>query len=967
MNVRSIFTPPVFEDPEKSRVARLLYSICWAVVLIVALLTIMGTILLPSYIVRWLSMFVGATVANAFCLALTYRGYTRVASYSFVLQFWLLVTTLAATGGGTSSPSASGYLFIVLSAGLLLGVRAGILTAIICAGTEMAIAYAEVSGLLPHSIIYHTTSSLLLTHMFFSSLVVVFVYLYARGIQTAFQQANRELTERRRVEFENQKTVHDLGERVKELTAVHMTAHILQREEPDLQKLLNDLAKLLPPAFQYPEVTAGRVRLGEQEAATPGFTDSAPILRSAFTTADGKQGAIEVVYTEERPPAHEGPFLHEERSLLITLADMLRNAYDQRSATAGMRASEAQLRFYANATFEGIGVSVDGCLVEANEQFARMLGYTVAEMIGKPVEIFAAPESRELIMRQVKEQRVEPYEAVGLRKDGSRFLAEVRGKPTIHNGRSGRVTVIRDITERKRIEEQIKESEARYRNLIESIRDAIYTVSTDGSITSLNPAFEAILGWTRADWVGKKFSDLIHPADLPKALEMFARVLTGEAVSQTELRVRNKSGTFVTGEFVSVPQTKNGHVIGVLGVARDITERKQMEEQLRRSQRLDSLGALAGGVAHDLNNVLAPILLSVEVLQRRIPNPNLKKMIDSLGKSAHRGKEIVKQVLTFARGSGHDFAPQNVRYLIREIESFIKNAFPKNIAVQVKIPNNTHSVIGDSTQLHQILLNLCVNARDAMPKGGKLVIAVENIQLEPSDAKALALTKPGDYVRMTVSDSGTGIPAEIREKIFEPFFTTKEIGKGTGLGLSTVHSIVRDHQGALKLVSEVGKGTEFQIFLPALGSDAAATVEEKEKFLPNGNGECILVVDDELSVLHITRETLEAYGYTVLTAVDGAEALTILAGQQKGSVALVLTNMYMPRVDGIETINLLRGFDPDIKIVITSGLLEQIPPQEISRLRVQGYLTKPYSSEHLLTTIYTILRKAEVRSQRSEV
>ncbi|MGA9407661.1 MAG: PAS domain S-box protein, partial [Bacteroidota bacterium] len=726
---------------------------------------------------------------------------------------------------------------------------------------------------------------------------------------------------------------------------------------------------------------------------------------------------------------------------------IIRDITERRKAEEEVREKEAELRFFAEATSEGIFFHQDARFIKVNDQFAKMIGFNPSELIGQPVRLMIPPEFLETTQKHALEKLSAPYEVFLQRKDGSRWPAEIRGQLVTIDGRQLRQVVVRDlteqkkaeqrlrdseqqlkeaqhialigssrwdaatdttlwsdelyritgwdpshpaptdaeraklyspesyavlrlavarametgdpydleleivrkdgelrhvlakgqvirneqnsitglvgtmqdITERKRSEEMIKEREVQYRELVESARDTIFTISNNGNITSVNAAFESATGWKREEWLGKPFTEVLHPNDVPTMLDRFGRSMKGEPQPLEEIRVKTKSDKYVLVELSTVPQTRNGKLIGVMGVGRDITDRKQLEEQLRRTQRLDSIGSLASGIAHDLNNVLGPIMLGVDVLSRKLTDESSQKILQNVRNSSKRGSEIVKQVLAFARGTEQEYTPQQLRYVVNEIHSFVRETFPKEIAIRIDIPKDLPPILGDSTQLHQILLNLCVNARDAMPSGGNIRISASKVDLSKPEVENYVGVHPGAFVCLSLSDTGTGIPEEIRVKIFDPFFTTKEVGKGTGLGLSTVASIVRDHKGFIKLVSEVGRGTEFNIYFPAIEQEQLTVEQEAQPVLPRGNGEGVLVVDDEQSVVQIGREILETYNYRVFTAADGVEATLVYNREPRGSIALVVSDINMPRMSGVDLAQILKNSDPHVKILITSG------------------------------------------------
>jgi two-component system cell cycle sensor histidine kinase/response regulator CckA len=493
--------------------------------------------------------------------------------------------------------------------------------------------------------------------------------------------------------------------------------------------------------------------------------------------------------------------------------------------------------------------------------------------------------------------------------------------------------------------------------LLDSALDPIIVQDFKDNLIYWNKAAERLYGWTFEEAKALHVRQLIATEDQIK-YERGKKEFGEKEECAIELRQKTKNGrTIITHSRWSVARNKEGNPYGMLIITRDITDQRNLEAQLRRSQRMESLGTLAGGIAHDLNNVLAPILMSVQILNSKITDQSLKKLIMALESSTKRGSDIIKQVLTFARGAEKDFAPQQLRYIISEIESIIAQTFPKNIQLRTGVSKDLSPVLGDATQLNQVLMNLCINARDAMPDGGRLTVTAEDMYMDESYAHLILDAHPGQYVMLTVADTGTGIPIDVQEKIFEPFFTTKERGKGTGLGLSSVYAIVKAHNGLIKLYSEYGKGTEIKIFLPATQQKERKPMILSEKELLRGNGERILVIDDELFVLQISKEVLEVQGYSVVTAMDGAEATALFASSEKGSIHLVITDMNMPLMDGSSTIRALRRLDPEIKIIISSGLLTNVNSAGLAGLDTQGYLTKPYTAEQLLYMVQSVLKE----------
>lgn len=398
-----------------------------------------------------------------------------------------------------------------------------------------------------------------------------------------------------------------------------------------------------------------------------------------------------------------------------------------------------------------------------------------------------------------------------------------------------------------------------------------------------------------------------------------------------------------------------GSITRVQGAFQDITERRHMEQQYLRAQRMESIGTLAGGIAHDLNNVLAPILLSIGLLYEDEHDADRLETLATIETSAKRGAAMVGRVLSFARGAEGRREQVRVPPLIRDVATIVRDTFPKNITVNDHVGADLWSLQADPTQLHQVLLNLCVNARDAMPDGGQLTLTASNIVIDQAYAAKNIDAERGPYIVLGVEDTGSGIPQEIIDKIFDPFFTTKDIGKGTGLGLATSLAIVTGHRGFMRVKSTPGAGTRFDVHLPAETTRATQPSPVRAAVHPRGRGETVLVVDDEAGIRTIAKRVLEAFGYRVLLASDGAEALA-LYGQHQADIAVVLTDMMMPLMDGAATIQALVRLNPEVRIISASGLATDAQAAGQAASRVLAFLPKPYTAETLLGAIRVALR-----------
>ncbi|MEO8140606.1 MAG: PAS domain-containing protein, partial [Gemmatimonadota bacterium] len=524
---------------------------------------------------------------------------------------------------------------------------------------------------------------------------------------------------------------------------------------------------------------------------------------------------------------------------------------------------------------------------------------------------------------------------------------DAAGKPQVMIG------VDSDITERKRAEQALVQQAA----LIDEARDAILVRDLEHRISFWSKGAERLYGWTSAEATGRRVDTLLC-VDAARFKQGEAAVLRTGAWSG-ELLTTTKSGTVRTMDCRwTLLHDEQGGPKSILTIDTDITDRKVLEQQFLRAQRMESIGTLAGGIAHDLNNVLTPILLAVELLRTESEETERQELLDTLATSARHGAEMVRQVLTFARGVPGERLEVQIGRLLTEIERITRDTFPKNVRTSTRVDSSLWNVAGDPTQLHQVLLNLCVNARDAMPDGGSLTLSAENVTLGSDTSDMHVDARPGPYVLIRVEDTGAGMSREVVEQVFDPFFTTKAPGKGTGLGLSTSLAIVKSHGGFILVASEPDKGTRFRVYLPARLSTGPATEPVEQAALPRGNNELVLVVDDEASVRQLTRQTLEAFGYRVLLASNGAEAIGIYA-QHREEIAVVVTDMMMPIMDGPATIRNLLHINARARIIAASGLGDNVKLGGEVGVGIRHFLSKPYTAESLLTALRQTLEEQE--------
>jgi PAS domain S-box-containing protein len=518
---------------------------------------------------------------------------------------------------------------------------------------------------------------------------------------------------------------------------------------------------------------------------------------------------------------------------------------------------------------------------------------------------------------------------------------------------------LRYAVERKEAEQRIREQA----QLLDKARDAILAHDMDGRIVYWNKGAERLTGWSTEDILGERTHSCLYDPDEEDKIRRCQETLMEEGEWTGELHMRTRDGDEVIVESRwTLVRDVTGAPDRVLVINTDITERKRLESQFLRSQRMESIGRLVGGIAHDLGNLLMPITLGVKVLRRRLDQADDKidQVLDMIQKSAERGGNMVEQVLAFARGVEGERVALQLDGIVEEIESITDETFPDAIAVQTDVADDLPRVVGDATQIQQVLMNLCVNARDAMPDGGTLTIEARPVELTEAEAERTIDAEPGPYVCLRVQDTGTGMPEDVVDKIFEPFFSTKEEGEGTGLGLSTAYSIVQSHDGFIDVESEEGEGTTFWVYLPVQGEGEGAERPLRDG-APDGpatgNGERVLIVDDEEFILETTREALRDVGYRPFTATGGDEALRVIEETER-PVDVVVTDLRMPDMDGFDLIRTIRARHPNLPIVAASGVADG-RTDEALEAGAQAFLAKPFSAETLQKTLHEALHADE--------
>jgi PAS domain S-box-containing protein len=510
---------------------------------------------------------------------------------------------------------------------------------------------------------------------------------------------------------------------------------------------------------------------------------------------------------------------------------------------------------------------------------------------------------------------------------------------------------LEDITKNVRADEQIRSQAA----LLDITGDAIFVRDFSDRIIYWNEGAHRLYGWTPAEALGRTTHELLPDSvSFESASALDAVQHHDEWTGEIKQRSRDGRDLIIHSRWTLVREA-TGRPKAILVVNSDITEKKQLESQLLRGQRLESIGTLASGLAHDLNNVLAPIMMAVQFIKDNSEDEGMRACFQTLETCSRRGADIIRQVLMFARGVEGERILLNPKHLIQEMQRIATETFPRSIEISTRISKQPCILLGDATQIQQVLMNLCVNARDAMPQGGVLTICLDKKELDTAGANIHPKAKPGSYVMISVMDTGTGIPPELVDKIFDPFFTTKPLGQGTGLGLPTVLGIAENHGGFVHLETKPGAGTTFYVYIPAAPGDAQGRENVGGgRELAKGNGELILVVDDEPSVRKLTSAILNRSGYRTITAAEGREGIKLFE-QHRQNVRLVVSDLMMPQLDGPGMLRGLRQLDPALKSIIITGLGEENRIAEAKSAGADLILHKPFTADQLLSDVKRLI------------
>ena len=616
---------------------------------------------------------------------------------------------------------------------------------------------------------------------------------------------------------------------------------------------------------------------------------------------------------------------------------------------------EAQYHALFDNISNGIIVhSKDGTIVEINNAACDLFGIKKKRILNTKIESLTIDQEykkqEEYFNKIMKNEPAESIETILLKSDNSKFNAELKSNVVKFRGQDVIQTFINDITKKKELETNLRDSREKYRILIESSILGIYIVQK-GFIEFTNEMFRIISGYTENELREIEFFDLIDAEDRSKIVSQHERLEKGESTSfRDEIRlIRKDKKRYWCELHISniIVNQKNA----VFGYMVDISERKNLELQLLETQKLKSLGTLAGGIAHDFNNLLGGILGYSSLLLSDIADDHpFYNDIQAIAETAKRGAELSNRILAFARGGKYQVTKININNLINDVVAILSHSLDKSVIIETNLEKNIWPVYGDSRQIHQAIHNICLNARDVMPEGGKLTITSKNITIHKSHKEVISNVVKGDYVKIIIEDTGPGMDKKTKLKIFEPFFTTKPQGEGTGLGMSMVYGIVKNHKGYIKVESEVGKGTKIIIFLPKIIED---TINNNNKNISHSDSNLILFVDDEDIIREVGEKMLNRGGHEVILAKNGKEAVEIFKQNQK-KISLVIIDIIMPVIDGIEASKILRDIDPNINIIFTSGYGPEDRP-DLLQLNGEYFIKKPFQTEMFIEKVNEIM------------
>ncbi len=1021
--IKQFFTLPVFPANEtKTRLTRTLYTLMTTLLIAMALALIMAVPFI--YVQKWLAIIILLTMLGLLIIVniCARCGYLRIASLLYIFMLWGLATIVLYLGTGTSSQATCLYMSITVMAGVLLSARWAVVLAIISSLVVLGSALLEMNGyLFPH--IFPEPP---LTRWFDFSIILIFtitpIGLIVTSLSEILAGAKLEIAHRKEAELLLQQSNARICHLNDVLRAVRDVGSLINREK-DPTELLNAVCNSLVQTRGYvmvwigkPEADSKRVLPAAHSGADRYFMQHAPITWDDSPTGQGPAGTAmrerrAVVFSDlandprfalwKGPVMTDGgasiasiPLIHKERllgvltvkadrphafdpeevELLSNLAADLARALQSLENEAALRESEVLYRTLVNLSPDAISVAdMNGLLTFKSPKARQMFEDSPGEeVLGGSLLRWVAPEDYEKVSSSIRRLLTEGVgtatEYTLLKNDGTRFIGEINA--AVINSPDGSpmrmIAIIRDVTERKRAEDTLRESEERFSRFFRAspIGAGILRL-TDSKFADVNDVLLGLFGYTREEIIGQTPLDLeiwANPEDRAKMVEILQRQ---GRVKDFETRFRFKSGEIGDALFSAEVIEAAGQQY-ILSLIYDITERKRgekerkkLEDQLFQAQKMESIGRLAGGVAHDFNNMLGVIIGRAEMaLQQHVPTDKLRRNLEEILKAGLRSAELTRQLLAFARIQIADPKILDLNGTISSMLKMLRRLIGEDIDL-LWIPElDLWKVKVDPSQVDQILANLAVNSRDAISGAGAITMRTGNVVIDESIRAETPEFIPGEYVLLTVSDTGAGMSKEVCENIFEPFFTTKEVGKGTGLGLSTVYGIVKQNDGFVYAASEPGKGTTFKIYLPRFKAETAQVPSKQAAGkVPTGT-ETILLVEDDETILNLSKMILENLGYTVLAESAPEHAINVVE-DHPGDIHLLITDVVMPGMNGRELAEQLGAIRPNLKRLYMSGYTADLIAHRGILDEGVNFIQKPFRSDELAAKVRQVLDHLE--------
>ncbi len=769
----------------------------------------------------------------------------------------------------------------------------------------------------------------------------------------------RDISRRKRALAQQERLHKALTKRVHELECLYSLFTVFAESGASHEEIFTKSLASIAGGWQYPDFACVSLRVDDKIFKTPNYRPSPWRQAAPIVVNKEKVGELEVAYLRQMPPADEGPFLVEERELIDAVAGRLARIIERRRTQEELRRErDFAKNLVETAQLIVLVLDCERRIIHFNPFLEKISGYRLHEVIGLDwFDTFRPAEHRDggktLFREVMATAQAASYLGHMLDRQGRLHLVEwsVRPLRDTQGEMTGLLCTGQDVTERQKMEEDLRRLAA----AVEQAAESIIVTDATGVIQYVNTAFENLTGYSRREAMGQRPALLksgVQGDDFYKA--MWAKLLSGRVFKGTLVN-RKKNGDLYDVECVISPiRDGQGRIVNFLSHQRDITQEKRLREHLRQSQKMEAIGTLAGGIAHDFNNILGAIIGYLELGRLQLDHAeNARGYLDQALKASGRAKDLVRQILTFSRRTEQQMIPVDLNLIAKESLKLLRATLPSTIEMHLQTLPNPASTLADPTHMHQVIMNLCTNAAHAMCEGGgKLEIALRDLEVGNDEAPHFPDVSPGSYLRLSVSDNGRGMSAEVREHIFEPFFTTKAPGEGTGLGLAVVHGIVKACRGAINVYSEIGKGTAVHIMLPRLPHSQAVMAEHAGE-APSGQGR-LLLVDDEESLVDILGRMLEGLGYQVAAFRDSLKALEAFDADPS-AFDLVISDLTMPGLTGLDLIRRMKAMRPDLPFLLCTGFSESITQEAANLLGVREVILKPVLRKQMAEAIQRAL------------